>query len=48
MLTVEVDATGLVVVVAVLDEDGGFPPFELVDTVLIGTVVCVLLPPCPE
>ena len=47
MLT-EVDATGLVVVDAVLDEEGGIPPFELVDIVLSGTVVCAFVPPCPE
>lgn len=41
-----VDVAGLVVVKAVLDEDGGAGSFEVVDIVLTGGVVCVLVLPC--
>ena len=43
----DVVVTGLVVEKAVVDEDGGAGPFEVVDTVLIGAVVCVFVLPWP-
>jgi len=47
VLAEEVDVTWLVVVGAVLVEDEGTGPLEVVDIVPIGPIVCALVTPCP-